>query len=162
MTKTDKGLGRGLGALLKNTPQNQESVRQLPAGDVFSRENQPRQYFDEEALTELSESIRQHGILQPILVRPRNGKYEIIAGECRWRAAKMAGIATIPAIVKEADDRLLSELALIENLQREDLGAVEEAMVYQSLLSSYGYTQEELATRLGKSRVHISNTMRLL
>lgn len=161
--KTDKGLGRGLGALLQNTSiGNQESVREIPLDDIVNHQDQPRKYFDEDALKELAASIQQHGLLQPILVRPHNGKYEIIAGERRWRAAKLLEMKTIPSIVKVADDKTLPELALIENLQREDLGVIEEAMAYQALWETYGYTQEELAQKLGKGRVYISNTMRLL
>lgn len=157
------GLGRGLGALLPNTPiQKQEMIRELPIQEIVNRADQPRRYFDEESLSELAASIQEHGILQPILVRFRNGKYEIIAGERRWRAAKMLDFKTVPAVVREADDQLLPELALIENLQREDLGILEEAAAYQTLWESYGYTQEEIARRLGKGRVYISNTMRLL
>ncbi len=163
MTKTEKGLGRGLGSMF-TTPAaaKQETIREIPLDDIINRPNQPRRAFDEESLNELAASIQEHGILQPILVRPRNGRYEIIAGERRWRAAKIAGISTIPAILRDAEDQALPELALIENLQREDLNVIEEALAYQTLWESYGYTQEELAKRLGKGRVYISNTMRLL
>lgn len=163
MTKSDKGLGRGLGSMFTAPAAvKQETVREIPLTDILNRPDQPRKTFDEESLNELAASIKDHGILQPILVRPRNGRYEIIAGERRWRAAKIAGLATIPAILRDAEDQALPELALIENLQREDLGVIEEALAYQTLWETYGYTQEELAKRLGKGRVYISNTMRLL
>lgn len=160
-----KGLGKGLGALLGDAAlqtQNTGSVL-LPLTQVEPGLNQPRKNFDEEALSELAESIRIHGILQPLTVRRlSSGYYQIIAGERRWRAARMAGLTEVPALIIEADDRKVMELGLIENLQREDLNPVEEAAGYKALMEDYHLTQEEAATRVGKSRPAVANTMRLL
>ena len=161
-----KGLGKGLGALLgdMSEPSAEESAyRMLPLHRVEPNPEQPRQDFDEEELTALAESIRQHGILQPLTVRETGtGYYQIIAGERRWRAARMAELTEVPAIVVEADDRKAMELALIENLQRQDLNSVEEALGYQSLIEEFGLTQEEAANRVGKSRPAVANSLRLL
>lgn len=161
-----KGLGKGLGALLSDytAPQPEDSaLRQLPLQKVEPNPYQPRRDFDPVALEELAESIGEHGILQPLTVRELpNGYYQIIAGERRWRAARMAGLQTIPAMVIEADDRKTMELALIENLQRQDLNPVEEARGYKSLLEDYRLTQEEAAQRVGKSRSAVANALRLL
>ena len=162
-----KGLGKGLGALLGDfeaeAPKEQSPYRLLPIYKIEPDPLQPRQDFDEEALEELSESISTHGILQPLTVRElENGYYQIIAGERRWRAARMAELTEIPVIVMEADDRKAKELALIENLQRQDLNPVEEALGYQSLINEYGLTQEEAASRVGKSRPAVANALRLL
>ncbi len=161
-----KGLGKGLGALLSDytAPQQEESaLRQLPLQKVEPNPYQPRRDFDPVALEELAESVAEHGILQPLTVRELpNGYYQIIAGERRWRAARMANLQTIPAIVIEADDRKTMELALIENLQRQDLNPVEEARGYKSLLEDYQLTQEEAARRVGKSRSAVANALRLL
>lgn len=158
-------LGKGLDALLGDTAllsQNGGSVS-LPISQVEPGLNQPRKHFDEESLADLSESIRQHGILQPLTVRRlASGYYQIIAGERRWRAARMAGLSEIPAMIVEADDRKVMELGLIENLQREDLNPMEEAMGYQSLIKDYGLTQEEVSQRVSKSRPTVANAMRLL
>ena len=158
-------LGKGLDALLGDTAlltQNGGSVL-LPISQVEPGLNQPRKHFDEEALTDLSESIRQHGILQPLTVRRlASGYYQIIAGERRWRAARMAGLSEVPAMIVEADDRKVMELGLIENLQREDLNPMEEAMGYQALIKDYGLTQEEVSQRVSKSRPTVANSMRLL
>ncbi|MBQ1352964.1 MAG: ParB/RepB/Spo0J family partition protein [Firmicutes bacterium] len=158
-------LGKGLDALLGDTAllsQNGGSVS-LPISQVEPGLNQPRKHFDEEALADLSESIRQHGILQPLTVRRlASGYYQIIAGERRWRAARMAGLSEVPAMIVEADDRKVMELGLIENLQREDLNPMEEAMGYQSLIKDYGLTQEEVSLRVSKSRPTVANAMRLL
>ena len=158
-------LGKGLDALLGDTAllsQNGGSVS-LPTSQVEPGLNQPRKHFDEESLADLSESIRQHGILQPLTVRRlASGYYQIIAGERRWRAARMAGLSEIPAMIVEADDRKVMELGLIENLQREDLNPMEEAMGYQSLIKDYGLTQEEVSQRVSKSRPTVANAMRLL
>ena len=158
-------LGKGLDALLGDTAllsQNSGSVS-LPISQVEPGLNQPRKHFDEEALADLSESIRQHGILQPLTVRRlASGYYQIIAGERRWRAARMAGLSEVPAMIVEADDRKVMELGLIENLQREDLNPMEEAMGYQSLIKDYGLTQEEVSQRVSKSRPTVANAMRLL
>lgn len=161
-----KGLGRGLGALLGDFSQEAEAdsgLKTLPLQKVEPNPDQPRRDFDPEALEALSESIVQHGILQPLTVREmENGYYQIIAGERRWRAARLAGLREIPAIVIEADDKKATELALIENLQREDLNPVEEAMGYSRLLEEYGMTQEDAAKRVGKSRPAVANALRLL
>ena len=161
-----KGLGKGLGALLgdMSEPAAEDSAyRMLPLHRVEPNPEQPRQDFDEEELTALAESIRQHGILQPLTVRETgSGYYQIIAGERRWRAARMAELSDVPAIVVEADDRKAMELALIENLQRQDLNSVEEALGYQSLIEEFGLTQEETANRVGKSRPAVANSLRLL
>lgn len=161
-----KGLGRGLGALLGDaaldTNTNSEVVL-LPLSQVEPGLNQPRKHFDQDALEELAGSIRLHGILQPITVRRLNsGYYQIIAGERRWRAARMAGLSQIPVNVIEADDRMVMEIGLIENLQREDLNPMEEAAGYRSLMEEFSLTQEEAANRVGKSRSAVANTMRLL
>lgn len=161
-----KGLGRGLGALLGDFSQEAEAdngLKILPLQKVEPNPNQPRRDFDPEALEALSESIAQHGVLQPLTVRElESGYYQIIAGERRWRAARLAGLREIPAIVIEADDKKATELALIENLQREDLNPVEEAMGYSRLLEEYGMTQEDAAKRVGKSRPAVANALRLL
>lgn len=161
-----KGLGRGLGALLGDFSQEAEAdngLKILPLQKVEPNPNQPRRDFDPESLEALSESIAQHGVLQPLTVRElENGYYQIIAGERRWRAARLAGLREIPAIVIEADDKKATELALIENLQREDLNPVEEAMGYSRLLKEYGMTQEDAAKRVGKSRPAVANALRLL
>lgn len=157
--KNKKTLGRGLEVLL---PHPRESIREIPLSYIIRQPGQPRKDFAEESLQELAASIQEHGILQPILVRPRGENYEIIAGERRWRACRKLGRETIPAIVRQADDQTVSELALIENLQREDLSILEEAAAYYDLWKNYGYTQEQLSQKLGKGRVYISNTMRLL
>ena len=163
---SNKGLGRGLGALLGDfveEPTEQSAYRLLPIYKVEPNPDQPRQDFDEEELQALSESISIHGVIQPLTVRElSSGYYQIIAGERRWRAARQAGLSEVPAVVIEADDKKAMELALIENLQRQDLNPVEEAMGYQSLMSDYGLTQEETASRVGKSRPAVANALRLL
>ena len=162
-----KGLGRGLGALLgdyNQGPEEEGNLRMLPLQRVEPNPDQPRRDFNEEELQALADSIGVHGILQPLTVRelPQSQYYQIIAGERRWRAARLAGLTEIPALVVEADDRKAMELALIENLQRQDLNPVEEALGYQSLLTDYGLTQEEAAQRVGKSRPAVANALRLL
>ena len=163
---TQKGLGRGLGALLgdfEEISQEKSPYQLLPIHKVEPRADQPRQDFDEEELQALSESIAIHGVIQPLTVRElANGYYQIIAGERRWRASRMAGLSEIPAVIVEADDRKAMELALIENLQRQDLNPVEEALGYNSLIRDYGLTQEEAAARVGKSRPAVTNALRLL
>ena len=163
---SSKGLGRGLGALLGDymeSPQEESAYRLLPLHRVEPNPDQPRQDFDQEELEALADSIRTHGILQPLTVREKgSGYYQIIAGERRWRAARMADLTDVPAIVVEADDKKATELALIENLQRQDLNSVEEALGYQSLIQDYGMTQEEAAARVGKSRPAVANALRLL
>ncbi len=167
--KSHGGLGKGLGALLQdNKPPvraevSQEAVQEIPVDEIQSNRYQPRQDFDEEALGELEESIRSYGVLQPILVRrlPHEG-YELIAGERRLRAARQAGIKEIPAILREFNDVQISEIALIENIQRENLNVLEEARAYERLMRDFRHTQETLAGKLGRSRSHIANTLRLL
>ena len=161
-----KGLGKGLGALMgdfMDEPVSKSPYQVLPIYKVEPNPDQPRQDFDEEELQSLAESIAQHGIVQPLTVRALDsGYYQIIAGERRWRAARMAELKEIPVVVIEADDKKTMELALIENLQRQDLNPVEEALGYQSLMSDYGLTQEETASRVGKSRPVVANALRLL
>ena len=163
---SNKGLGKGLGALLgdfNEEPVSDSAYRLLPIYKVEPNPDQPRHDFDEEELQALSESIAVHGIVQPLTVREMpNGYYQIIAGERRWRAARLANLSDVPVIVVEADDKKAMELALIENLQRQDLNPVEEALGYQSLIEEYGLTQEETAARVGKSRPAVANSLRLL
>ena len=164
-SKKPSGLGRGLGALLGDDVMNAEAqtVTTLPIAEVESNSAQPRKYFDNAALAELAESIRLHGIIQPLTVRKlSSGYYQIIAGERRWRAARLAGLKEVPVVVMEADDRKAAELAMIENLQREDLNPMEEALGYQALIQQYHMTQEEAAARVGKSRPAVANSLRLL
>ena len=161
----EKGMGKGLGALLGDDFSVDFSAPSstLPVSQIESCRNQPRKNFDQEKLEELAESIRQHGVIQPLTVRKlSSGYYQIIAGERRWRAARMAGLAEVPAVVIEADDRLAMELAMIENLQREDLNPMEEAQGFRVLVENYGMTQEQAAASVGKSRSAVSNSMRLL
>ena len=160
-----KGLGKGLGALLGDAAlQNQEGGSvSLPIAQVEPGLKQPRKRFDPETLADLAESICTHGIIQPLTVRRLgSGYYQIIAGERRWRAAKLAGLSEVPAVIIEADDRKVMELGLIENLQREDLNPMEEALGYQALVQEYGLTQEEAAQQVGKSRPAVANALRLL
>ena len=166
MASNAKGLGKGLAALLgDNVMENSEekSSLYLPISQVESCAGQPRKQFDPDALADLADSIREHGIIQPLTVRKlQSGYYQIIAGERRWRAARMAGLDQVPAIVIEADDRKAMELAMIENLQREDLNPIEEAEGYRQLMEQYNLTQEETAQRVGKSRSVVANALRLL
>ena len=163
--KQNKGLGTGLGALFGGDDLHEEEseLLYLPISKVEPRLEQPREYFDEEALQELSESILQYGLIQPITVRKLDsGYYQIIAGERRWRASRLAGLSEVPVRVIEADDRRTAELALVENLQREDLNPIEEAKGYKTLIEVYGLTQEETAKSVGRSRPAVANSMRLL
>lgn len=163
MAQRRSGLGRGLEALIPELNISEEDrVQYLALTDLRPNPFQPRQTFDDDALMELAESIRQHGVLQPILVRRAVVGYEIIAGERRWRAAGRAGLATIPAVVRSFDDDRMMEVALIENIQRESLTPLEIARGYQRLIDSFQLTQEELAQRMGQSRSHIANYLRLL
>lgn len=162
----NKGLGRGLGALLGDfteEPAEQSAYQTLPLYKIEPNPNQPRREFDESELQALADSISVHGVIQPLTLRQmENGYYQIIAGERRWRAARMANLSEIPAVIIEADDRKAMELALIENLQRQDLNPVEEAQGYQTLMDQYGLTQEEVSSRVGKSRSTVANSLRLL
>ena len=161
-----KGLGKGLDALLGDDFTNEPEVKSslfLPISQVESCAAQPRKQFDPDALADLADSIRQHGIIQPLTVRKlQSGYYQIIAGERRWRAARMAGLSQVPVVVIEADDRKAMELAMIENLQREDLNPMEEAEGYRTLMEQYGLTQEETSQRVGKSRSAVANALRML
>ena len=163
---SQKGLGKGLGALLGDALEDispKTPYKTLPLHKVEPNKSQPRQDFDEEELEALAESIRVHGVIQPLTVRQLDsGYYQIVAGERRWRASRMAGLTEIPAVVIEADDKKAMELALIENLQRQDLNPVEEALGYQSLMTDHGLTQEETSGRVGKSRSAVANALRLL
>ncbi len=158
------GLGKGLGALLgEDFSSDSANTSTLPLSQIESHASQPRKHFDEAALSELAESIRSHGVIQPLTVRRlSSGYYQIIAGERRWRAAKLAGLSEIPVVIIEADDRKAMELAMIENLQREDLNPIEEAEGYRVLMEQYGMTQEQAAQRVGKSRSAVANVLRLL
>lgn len=175
---TKSALGRGLGALLGKSnpatanpvlstaatkePATAASPAQLPLEKVKPCEFQPRKEFSQETLRDLADSIREQGIIQPLLVRPRDGFYELIAGERRWRAAQLLGLATVPVIIREADDRTTLELALVENLQREDLNPIDAAQGYQQLIDKFDLKQEQVAARVGVSRAAVANTLRLL
>lgn len=165
-TKKYTGLGRGLDALIETEEvrtQGSSSISEIPIAQIAANPGQPRREFDEAALSELADSIRAIGIIQPITLRKVvNGHYQIIAGERRFRAAQMAGLATVPAYVRTADDENVMEMALIENIQREDLNAMEIALAYQHLLEQYGLTQDKLSERVGKNRATIANYLRLL
>ena len=157
------GLGRGLDSLFNENATDEGGVINVNLNDIEPNKGQPRKDFDEESLSELAESISAHGLIQPIVVKPNaNGRYSIIAGERRWRACRIAGLYEVPVIIKDAEPQELMELALIENLQREDLNAVEEALGYRSLIDSFGLTQEEVSKRMGKSRTAVTNALRLL
>ena len=157
------GLGRGLDSLFNENATDEGGVIKVNLNDIEPNKGQPRKDFDEESLSELAESISAHGLIQPIVVKPNaNGRYSIIAGERRWRACRIAGLYEVPVIIKDAEPQELMELALIENLQREDLNAVEEALGYRSLIDSFGLTQEEVSKRMGKSRTAVTNALRLL
>ncbi len=167
-----KGLGRGLQALIPDIRSSQEAkldnqlessqgVQQLPVNKVKPRKDQPRRHFSEEKIAELAQSIQEHGVIQPIVVRKNQTGYEIVAGERRWRACKIAGLTEIPVIIKNVEEVVINELALIENLQRENLNPIEEAIAFQKLVNQFKVTQEQLAQRLGKSRPYIANALRL-
>lgn len=163
--KKKSGLGKGLDALfLDNSTENQSgSVTQLSLNEIEPNRDQPRKHFDETALSELSESIAMHGVIQPLLVRPiSDGGYQLIAGERRWRASRMAGLTQVPVVIREMTDSEAMELALIENLQREDLNPIEEAEGLKLLMDTYSLTQEQAAERVGKSRPAVANALRLL
>ncbi|WP_374469463.1 ParB/RepB/Spo0J family partition protein [Phenylobacterium sp.] len=181
MAENRRGLGRGLSALLgeadeavltgegsapgAGAPAAANGVREIPIELIHRNPSQPRQHFSEAELAELETSIRASGVLQPILVRPspsKPGEFEIVAGERRWRASQRAGVGTIPALIRTLDDNVAYEIAIVENVQREDLNAMEEAKAYESLMGRMGYTQEQAANAVGKSRSHVANTLRLL
>lgn len=158
------GLGKGLDVLFaENTLEDEARTVSLPIHEIVPNREQPRKQFDDEALAELSASIAQHGVLQPLLVRPLpDGSYQLVAGERRWRASQMAGLTEVPVVVREMNEQEAAELALIENLQREDLNPMEEALGYQTLMDSYGMTQEQAAQVVNKSRPAVANALRLL
>lgn len=162
--KEKKGLGTGLGVLFgEETYSDENELKNLPVAKLEPRREQPRTVFDDEALQELADSVSRYGVIQPVTVRKLpSGYYQIIAGERRWRAARLAGLEEIPTRVIEADDRRVAELALVENLQREDLNPIEEARGYRALIDDYGLTQEEAAVSVGRSRPAIANSLRLL
>ncbi len=164
MPKKPSGLGKGLGALMfENATDELLSETELDLNDIVPNRDQPRKTFDEASLEELADSIRRHGVLQPLLVRPiPSGGYQLVAGERRWRACRMAGLTKVPVVVKELTDTETMEIAIIENLQREDLNPIEEAEGLQALIDKCGYTQEEAAASVGKSRPAIANSLRLL
>ncbi len=173
--KPTRGLGKGLSALFSETeedygksllfeeePKAKGTVTEIDIASVFANPNQPRKVFDETALNELADSIKKHGVIMPIIVNKSGDRYMIIAGERRFRASKIAGLSTIPVIVKNYDEKQIKEISLIENLQREDLNPIEAATAMRSLMNDYGMTQDDLADRIGKSRPAIANTLRLL
>lgn len=164
MAKKQSGLGKGLNALMfENSVDDMVATNTLPINEIIPNKDQPRKTFDEGALQELADSITQHGVLQPLLVRPlTTGGYQLVAGERRWRASRMAGLKEVPVVVKELTDVETMEIAIIENLQREDLNPIEEAEGLQALIDKCGFTQEEVATSVGKSRPAIANALRLL
>ena len=169
MNAAKKGLGRGLSALFgdmeKKTGSNQNQINKVPIADLQRNKYQPRTIFDEEKIMELSSSIKENGVIQPIAVRPNSyepGKYEIVAGERRWLAAQKAGLNEVPVIVLKIDDKKSLEIAIVENVQRQDLNPIEEAKGYQRLIKEFGYEHEKISKFMSKSRSHISNTLRLL
>lgn len=163
MATKKRGLGKGLDALfVDNAVESETRVNSLPIAEIEPNRQQPRQEFDQEALAELAASIAEHGVLQPILVRPVSGGYQIVAGERRWRAARQAGLVEMPAVVKEMTDQEVAQAALVENLQRENLNPVEEALGYRQLMEQFGMTQEQVAKKVAKSRPAVGNAVRLL
>ena len=161
--KKKAGLGKGLDALFIDNSTEENGDKLVNINDIEPKRDQPRKYFDEEALKELADSIAMHGVIQPLLVRPlSDGGYQLIAGERRWRASRMAGLTQVPVVVREMTDMEAMELALIENLQREDLNPIEEAEGYKLLMDTYSFTQEQAAEKVGKSRPAVANALRLL
>lgn len=163
MAKKQSGLGKGLNALMLENSVDDTAINTLSINDIVPNKDQPRKTFDEGALQELADSITQHGVLQPLLVRPLpSGGYQLVAGERRWRASRIAGLKEVPVVIKELSDIETMEIAIIENLQREDLNPIEEAEGLQALIDRCGFTQEEIAVSVGKSRPAIANSLRLL
>ncbi|WRS26778.1 ParB/RepB/Spo0J family partition protein [Oscillospiraceae bacterium MB08-C2-2] len=160
--KKRSGLGKGLDALFVDNNTDNGSITTLRVSEIEPNKDQPRRQFDSEALRELADSIRDHGVLQPLVVRSYNGAYQIVAGERRWRAARMAGLSQVPVVIRDLSDTETLEIAIIENLQREDLNLVELAKGYKVLMDEHGYTQEQVAARVGKSRPVVANTVRIL
>lgn len=157
-----KGLGKGLGALITSAESDQTGIKELKINEVEPNLDQPRKHFDDEKLQQLADSIRQHGVVQPLIVKKEGDTYKIVAGERRWRAARLAGLQNVPAVVREYSNKQVMEIALIENLQREDLNPIEEAEAFEKLLSEYEMTQDEVSKAVGRSRSAIANSVRLL
>lgn len=157
-----KGLGKGLGALITSAESDDSGVREVRINEIEPNSEQPRKNFNDAKLSQLSESIKQHGVVQPLIVQRDGSIYRIVAGERRWRAARLAGLQTVPVIVRELSSRQVMEIALIENIQREDLNPIEEAEAYEKLISEFGMTQEEVSNTVGRSRPAITNSLRLL
>ena len=157
-----KGLGKGLGALISFVESDDSGITEVRINEIEPNVEQPRKNFNDEKLSQLAESIKQHGVVQPLIVRRDGNVYRIVAGERRWRAARLAGLQTVPVIIRELSSRQVMEIALIENLQREDLNPIEEAEAYEKLISEYGMTQEEVSNTVGRSRPAIANSLRLL
>jgi|LSQX01.3.fsa_nt_gb ParB family chromosome partitioning protein len=157
-----KGLGKGLGALIASADNDNNGVKEIRLNEIEPNVEQPRKDFNDGKLAQLAESIKQHGVVQPLIVHREGSTYKIVAGERRWRAARLAGLQTVPVIVRELSSRQVMEIALIENIQREDLNPIEEAEAYEKLISEYGMTQEEVSNTVGRSRPTITNSIRLL
>lgn len=157
-----KGLGKGLGALITSEESDNTGVKELKINEIEPNSGQPRKHFNDEKLAQLAESIKQHGVVQPLIVQRDGDTYKIVAGERRWRASRIAGLQTIPVIIRDLSSKQVMEIALIENLQREDLNPIEEAEAYEKLMDEYGMTQEEISVTVGKSRPAIANSVRLL
>lgn len=158
-----KGLGKGLGALISSADTTESTgVREMKINEIEPNAGQPRKYFNDEKLSQLAESIKLHGIVQPLIVKKEDDTYKIVAGERRWRAARLAGLETVPVIIKDLSSKQVMEIALIENIQREDLNPIEEAEAYERLIDEFGMTQEDIATAVGRSRPAIANAVRLL
>lgn len=157
-----RGLGKGLGALIETEDINNSGIIEVKLNDIEPNVGQPRKIFDDEKLAQLSDSIKLHGVVQPLIVSRSDGRYKIVAGERRWRAARMAGLQTVPVIVRDFSSKQVMEVALIENIQREDLNPIEEAEAYENLMKEYSLTQEEISVTIGKSRSAIANSVRLL
>ena len=157
-----KGLGKGLGALITSADTDEPGVKEIRINDIEPNSGQPRKHFNDEKLAQLADSIKQHGVVQPLIVQRDGNTYKIVAGERRWRASRLAGLQTIPVIIRELSSKQVMEIALIENLQREDLNPIEEAEAYEKLMAEFGMTQEEISVTVGKSRPAIANSVRLL
>lgn len=157
-----KGLGKGLGALIASAETEDTGVKEIRINDIEPNSGQPRKHFNDEKLAQLAESIKQHGVVQPLIVQRDGNTYKIVAGERRWRASRIAGLQTVPVIIKDLSSKQVMEIALIENLQREDLNPIEEAEAYEKLMDEFGMTQEEISVTVGRSRPAIANSVRLL
>lgn len=157
-----KGLGKGLGALISSAETDETGVKEIRINEIEPNRGQPRKHFNDEKLEQLAESIRQHGVVQPLIVQREGNIYKIVAGERRWRASRLAGLHTVPVIVRDLSSKQVMEIALIENIQREDLNPIEEAEAYEKLMDEFGMTQEEISATVGKSRPAIANSLRLL